>query len=100
MTPWPISMSNILKGQSPSLNQFASHSNFLLKARHQISAIRFKNVQIVAHVFLGCQFLEKYRIIHFYQFLMHQKKKIIIIIIIIKKEKKEKKIRIFCNNRT
>ena len=75
MTPWPISMSNILKGQSPSLNQFASHSNFLLKARHQISAIRFKNVQIVAHVFLGCQFLEKYRIIHFYQFLMHQKKK-------------------------
>ena len=90
MTPWPISMSNILKGQSPSLNQFASHSNFLLKARHQISAIRFKNVQIVAHVFLGCQFLEKYRIIHFYQFLMHQKK-IIIIIIIIKKEKKEKK---------
>ena len=74
MTPWPISMSNILKGQSPSLNQFASHSNFLLKARHQISAIRFKNVQIVAHVFLGCQFLEKYRIIHFYQFLMHQKK--------------------------
>ena len=75
MTPWPISMSNILKGQSPSLNQFASHSNFLLKASHQISAIRFKNVQIVAHVFLGCQFLEKYRIIHFYQFLMHQKKK-------------------------
>ena len=75
MTPWPISMSNILKGQSPSLNQFASHSNFLLKARHQISAIRFKNVEIVAHVFLGCQFLEKYRIIHFYQFLMHQKKK-------------------------
>ena len=34
----------------------------------------FENLQIVAHGFLGCQFLGKYRIFHFDQFLMHQKK--------------------------
>ena len=33
----------------------------------------FENFQIVTQGFLGCQFLEKYRIFHFGQFLMHQK---------------------------
>ena len=54
---------------------FANHSKFFVQARHQTwSAIGFENFQIVAQGFLGCQFLEKYKIFHFGQFLMHQKK--------------------------
>ena len=33
----------------------------------------FEIFQIVAHGFLGCQFLGKYRIFHFDQVLMHQR---------------------------
>ena len=73
----------------PKTVPFANHSKFFVKVRHQTwSAIEFENFQIVAHGFLGCQFLEKYRIFHFGQFLMHQKKK------------KKKKKWVFCNSWT
>ena len=59
----------------PRTAPFADHSNFF--RRHGIKLevlLGFENFQIVAHGFLGCQFLKKYRIFHFCQFLMHQKK--------------------------
>ena len=53
---------------------FANHANFLWRQGIKLEVLlRFENFQIVAHGFLGCHFLEKYRIFHF-QVLMHQKK--------------------------
>ena len=54
---------------------FANESKFFVKARYQTwSAIGFENFQRVPHGFLGCQFLEKYRIFYFDWFLKHLKK--------------------------
>ena len=33
----------------------------------------FENFQLIAHGFLGCQFLGKCRVFHFGKFLMHQR---------------------------
>ena len=58
----------------PKTVPFANHSKFFVKVRHQTwSAIEFENFQIVAHGFLGCQFLEKCRIFHFGQFYKSKK---------------------------
>ena len=54
---------------------FANHSKFYAKTRHQSSStISFENFQIATHGFLGFQFLEKCRTLHFGQFLTHPKK--------------------------
>ena len=51
--------------------QLPTTQSFFVKARHQTwSAVGFENFQKVTHRVLGCQFLEKYRIFHFGQFLM------------------------------
>ena len=60
----------------PRTVPFSKHSKFFCegKASNLKCYLGFEKFQIVAHGFLGCQFLEKYRIFHFGQFLIHQLK--------------------------
>ena len=51
--------------------QFDLPTTFVKERHKRKVQLDFESFQIVADRFLGCQFLEKYRVFYFGQFLMH-----------------------------